>query len=145
MMRVSLPGYCNDFLSFLLFLRLGTVVFLCAGGAILTAKSYGPGYGVIAGCAAYPLWWYHFGLPRFKSGASGIFSAKFCLWGYIWMTVVLLVCVLEYFGILKEAAGPTPVSQEEWYSRRHIIRYVIIFCVLCAYAFFKKRFFDKKG
>ncbi len=142
-MRLSLPVYLNDFLSFLLFLRLATVVFLCVGGVPLVTKSYGPSFGVVACLFAYPLWWYHFGLPRFKEQATGIFSAKFCLWGYIIMTVWLLVCTLEYLGVLKETTGKSPENHQEFFSRTHIIRFLIIFGVLCAYSFFRGTLFKR--
>jgi len=139
MMRLSLPAYLNDFRSFLLFLRLAAVVFVCVIGVMLIAKSYGPGFGVCACLVAYPLWWYHFGLPRFKEQVTGIFSAEFCMWGYIIMTVWLLVFTLEYLDVLKEAAGNFPESHQSFFSKKHMIRFLIIFAVLCVYGFFKSR------
>jgi|SRR6516225_5509460 len=76
-MRLSVGGYCNDFLAFLLFLRLALVTGLCLAGPLLLSKAYGPGIGALAYVAAFPLWWWHFGLPRFKEQGDGFFSPGF--------------------------------------------------------------------
>ena len=145
MMRLSLPVHLNDFLGFLLFLRLGAVAFGCAIAPLLIAKTYGPGFGLAACSAAYPFWWYHFGLPRFKEQRTGLFSATFCLWGYIIMTVALSVCALEYMGILKEATGKPPAQPQDFFSTKHMVRVLVIFGVLCLYAYFKGVLFKRNN
>jgi hypothetical protein len=102
-MRLSPRDVASDLFSFLLFLRLGFVTFLCFPGALIVSKQCGPAIGMVACIVAFPLWWYHFGLPRFKEQRSGFFSARFCFWGYVAMTALLVVDILEFFDILKEA------------------------------------------
>lgn len=135
-MRLSVEGYCNDFLCFLLFLRLALVVFLCVPIVLVITKSYGPGIGLICCISAYPLWWYHFGLPRFKEQGSGFFSPRFCLWGYIAMTVSFLVILLEYFGILKEGEPNPHLHKASPYLRTAIM---VGFAIFSVYALARHR------
>src|SRR3954466_5844358 len=93
-MRLSVAGYCNDFFAFLLFLRLALVTGLCLVGPPLVSKGFGPYIGASAYVAAFPLWWWHFGLPRFREYGSGFFSPGFCLFGYLAMSASLAVIAL---------------------------------------------------
>ena len=102
-MRLQPRDVASDLFSFLLFLRLGLVTFFCFLALPVIIKQAGPAIGFIPCLVAFPLWWYHFGLPRFSEQRSGFFSAKFCLWGYVAMTAFLVVDVLEWLGIFKEA------------------------------------------
>jgi hypothetical protein len=102
-MRLQPRDVASDLFSFLLFLRLGVVTLFCFLGLPVIIKQAGAATGFFVCLIAVPLWWYHFGLPRFSEQRSGFFSAKFCLWGYIAVTAYLVVDVLEWFGILKEA------------------------------------------
>jgi hypothetical protein len=125
-MRLSVAGYCNDFFAFLLFLRLALVTGLCLFGPLLISKMYGNRVGAILCVAAFPLWWWHFGLPRFKEQGSGFFSARFCLFGYLAMSAILVVIILLAFGIIKEG------------QLHHIperVRILIIVGVIAIYAF----------
>src|SRR5437660_12757580 len=101
-MRLSVAGHCNDFFAFLLFLRLTLVTGLCLAGPLLVSKAYGPCIGAVAYIVTFLLWWWHFGLPRFKEQRSGFFSPGFCLFGYLAMTASLAVIVLMAFGIIRE-------------------------------------------
>jgi asparagine N-glycosylation enzyme membrane subunit Stt3 len=95
----------------------------------------------VAYIATFPLWWWHFGLPRFKEQGSGFFSPGFCLFGYLAMSASLAVIMLMAFGVIKEGE-PHPLP--EWFPRSRVIRFLIIFVVLCLYAFFKRKI-TKKG
>lgn len=98
-MRLSPRDVATDLFSLLLFLRLGFVTFLCYLGLPLVSKQYGFAIGTMACVIAFPLWWYHFGLPRLKEQPRGFnfFSAEFCLWGYVVMTAWLIVDIWECF------------------------------------------------
>lgn len=133
-MRLSPRDVASDLFSFLLFLRLALVSFLCFGGTLMVAKQYGPVLGITACLVALPLWWYHFGLPRFKERQSSLFSAEFCLIGYLAVAATLVVCVLEYFGIIQEGR---PIHI---FPKSHLVRYVIIFTVFCLYAFIRRKY-----
>jgi membrane protease YdiL (CAAX protease family) len=136
-MKVSLPVYCNDFLAFLLFLRLALVTLLCFFGGPVLSKAYGYSVGLIACLVAFPLWWYHFGLPRFHEERSGIFSARFCLWGYLIMAAVLVVVMLLLLGVLKEGQ-PHPIFPQ-WFPKSRTLRFCIIFAVLSLFAFARRK------
>jgi hypothetical protein len=133
-MRLGPHHFDGGFCSFLLFLRLMLVSLCCLLGTPVFAYFYGPSVG-LAGClAAYPLWWYHFGLPRFKEREDGFFSARFCLYGYIFMSAVLIVVVLEYFEILKEGRPILFMQQFGPYFR---VAFWLGFAAYCAYEFIK--------
>lgn len=135
-MRLSVTGYSNDFFAFLLFLRLAFVTGLCLAGPLLLSKGYGPGIGGVAYTAAFPLWWWHFGLPRFKEEGGGFFSPGFCLFGYLAMTACFAVIVHMAFGVIKEGQ-PHPLPQ--WFPRARVARFLIIFGALCLYAYIKRK------
>ena len=103
-MRLGMVTQANGFFSFLLFLRLAFVTFMCVPGVLIISRLYGPAYAVLAGATAYVLWWYHFGLPRFKVQGDGFFSPRFCFWGYAFITLTLLVNVLMLAGVLPPDA-----------------------------------------
>jgi hypothetical protein len=117
-MRLSVEGYSNDSFAFLLFLRLALVTGLCLAGPLLVSKACGPCVGAIAYIGAFPFWWWHFGLPRFKEPRSGFFAPGFCLFGYLAMSVSLAVIALMAFGVIKEGQ-PHPLPQ--WFPRSHFI------------------------
>jgi hypothetical protein len=135
-MRLSPRDVASDFYSFLLFLRLGLVTFLCSLGIAIISKLGGPAIGVISCLVAFPLWWYHFGLPRFKEQQSGFFSARFCLLGYIVMSTWLVVSLLEYFGIIKEGQPIPLVRQLSPYLRVALLVGVVAYIV---YEFTKRK------
>jgi len=139
-MRLSLPAYCNDSLAFLLFLRLTVVAFLCFPCTLVLSKIYGTGIGLIACLLAYPLWWYHFGLPRFKEQRSGFFSARFCLMGYVAMTAALLIVTLEFFDVIQEGK---PVHLPALLPKSNVLRFLIIFSALWGCDFAKRKFSKK--
>lgn len=128
-MKLSLPVYSNDFLAFLLFLRLTLVVVFCLFGGIVLGKWVGTGAGLAGYGLAFPLWWYHFGLPRFGVAGSGYFSPGFCWLGYLLMAFGLVGVALLYFGVIKEGR-PIPIYPE-WFPKSRVARYAIIFAALC--------------
>ena len=140
-MRLSVAGYSNDFFAFLLFLRLALVTALCLAGPLVASKECGDPIGALTYIAAFPLWWWHFGLPRFKEQRSGLFSAGFCLFGYVAMSASLAVIVLLAFGVIQEGQ-PHPLPQ--WFPRSRPVRFLIIFAVLSLYAVFRRKI-TKKG
>jgi len=139
-MRLSVDGYGN--FAFLLFLRLGLVTAFCLIGPLLISKAYGQTIGVISAVAVFPVWWWHFGLPRFKErSGSGFFSPGFCLVGYVFMTLQLAVLLLQKFGVLKEGQRhPFP----DWVPRSHTARFLIIFALLLVFEFIYRKF-RKRG
>jgi hypothetical protein len=141
-MRLSLAGYCNDFFAFLLFLRLTLVTGLCLVGPLLVAKAYGDCLGALSYIAAFPLWWWHFGLPRFSEQRSGFFSPGFCIFGYLAMSASLVVVMLLAFGVIREGQ-PHPLPQ--WFPRSRLVRFLIIFAVLSLYAIFKRKITKKSS
>lgn len=140
-MRLSVAGYSNDFFAFLLFLRLALVTGLCLAGPLLVSKAYGPRIGAVAYIAAVPLWWWHFGLPRFKEQGSGFFSRGFCLFGYLAMGASLAVITLLAFNVIREGQ-PHPLPA--WFPQSRVVRFLVIFAALCLYAFFKRKI-TKRG
>ena len=139
-MRLSVEGYCNDFLSFFLFLRLVCVIGLCLIGPLLLSKSCDPRIAVATYLVAFPLWWWHFGLPRFKDSGTGLFSPKFCLFGYLYMSACLAVVTLMAFGVIKEGQ-PHPPPQ--WIPHSPVARFLIIFSILYLYVFLRRRALKK--
>jgi len=135
-MRLSVAGYCNDLLGFFLFLRLVLVVGLCLLGPLLISKAWGPRIGVAAAICAFPLWWWHFGLPRFKKRGSGFFSTGFCLYGYFSMSASFVVITLMNFGILKEGQ---PHQLPEWLPRSRLAWFIILFICFFIFEFFKRK------
>lgn len=101
-MRLSMAAFSNDFLGFLLFLRLVSVTLLCVFGPILTLHFLGSIYGALASTAAYVLWWFHFGLSGHHTEGNDFFSRRFCLLGYVLITMTLVASILMVLGILPQ-------------------------------------------
>lgn len=124
-MRFSLQAYWSG----LLFLRLALTVCACIGLPLVISECWGPGFAAAACLFAFPLWWFHFGLPRFKreSGGGILSSPWFCLWGYGAITLILLASVLEVLGIIKEGQPLFRLDEH----RRMILRRVVLVAVVC--------------
>jgi len=133
-MRLSVAGYSN--FAFLLFLRLALVTALCLTGPVLISKVWGPRVAEFTLLAAFPLWWWHFGLPRFKEHRSGFFSPGFCLVGYLVMTASLVLITLMTFGILKEGQSP---QLPHWFPRSRVARFLILLAIFYLFAFLKQK------
>ena len=138
--RLDVDSYFN--FAFLLFIRLALVTAFCLIGPLLISRAYGQTIGIISGVVVFPLWWWHFGLPRFKEGrGSGFFSPGFCLVGYVFMALQLAILVLQKFGILKEGK-PHPLP--DWVPRSHTARFLIISGFLLVFEFIYRKL-RKKG
>lgn len=135
-MRLSPRDVASDLFSFLPFLRLALVIFLCFPSPLLVTKKFGPAIGTVACILAFPLWWYHFGWPRSKEQRSGLFSQSFCMWGYFVMGASLIVAVLEYFGVIQEGRPIPFVRQLSPYLRVAII---VGFVTFWFYEFSKRK------
>ncbi len=139
-MRLDVDGYGN--FAFVLFLRLALVTVFCFIGPLLISKGYGQTMGVISAIAVFPLWWWHFGLPRFKEGrGGGFFSPGFCLTGYVFMALQLAVLILKKLGMVEQGK-PHPLP--DWVPRSHTARFLIIFGLLLVFEFVYRKF-RKKG
>lgn len=128
-MRLSPRDFSGYQFSFRFFLRLALVSFLCFLGPLLVSKQFDPAIGILACIVAFPLWWYHFGLPRFNEQGSGFFSARFCMFGYIMMAASVVLTVLEYFGIIQEGRPIPFLRQLSPYFRVAVMVCFIAFCI----------------